>query len=52
VIVLTEVIELYQASLENRKSVTICEAIRVDGSEPPPPFIIVFGKKIIEAWIA
>jgi hypothetical protein len=36
-----EVMELYKASPENRKSVTICEAIRADGSELPPPFIIV-----------
>jgi hypothetical protein len=51
VIVLIEVMELYKASPENRKSITICEAIRVDGSEPPPPFIIVPGKKVIEAWV-
>jgi hypothetical protein len=43
--------ELYQVNLENRKSVTICEAIRADGSEPPLPFIIVPGEKVMEAWI-
>ena len=42
VIVLTEVMELCEASPENRKSVTICEAIYADGS----------GEKVIEAWIA
>ena len=52
VIVPTEVMELYQASPENRKSVTICEAIRADGTEPPPPFIIVPGEKVMEAWVA
>jgi hypothetical protein len=43
--------ELYKVSPENRKSVTVCEVIRVDGSEPPPPFIIVPGQKTMEAWI-
>jgi hypothetical protein len=51
-VVPTEVMEMYKASPENRKSVTVCEAIRADGSDPPPPFIIVPGIKIMEAWIA
>jgi hypothetical protein len=51
VIVLIEVMELYKASLENRKSVTICKAIRVNGSEPPLSYIIIPGKKVIEAWV-
>jgi hypothetical protein len=46
-----EVIEMYKASLENRKSVTVYEAIHANGSEPPPPFIIIPSIKIIEAWI-
>jgi hypothetical protein len=49
VIVLIEVIELYKASPENRKSVMICEVIRVDGSKPSPLYIIVPGEKVIEA---
>jgi hypothetical protein len=49
VIVPIEVMELYQASLENYKSITICKAIRADKSDPPPPFIIVPGKKVIKA---
>jgi hypothetical protein len=48
VIVLIKVMELYKASFENRKSITIYEAIRVDKSEPPPLYIIVPGEKIIE----
>jgi hypothetical protein len=43
VIALIEVKELYTASPENRKSMTIIEAICVDGSEPPPPMIICLG---------
>jgi hypothetical protein len=49
VIIPIEIIELYKASPENHKSIMICEAIRVDGSEPPPPYIIVLDKKIIKA---
>jgi hypothetical protein len=51
VIVPIDVMELYKASPENRKFVTICEAIRADGSEPLPPFIIVLGIKVMEAWV-
>jgi hypothetical protein len=47
-----EIKEMYTASPENRKSVTICEAIWADGSDPPPPFMIVPGQKIMENWIA
>jgi hypothetical protein len=51
VIVPIEVKELYTASPENRKSVTIIETIQADGREPPPPFIITPGQKIIDNWI-
>jgi hypothetical protein len=50
IVVPKEVKEIYTASSENRKSITICEAIRADGSEPPPPFIIVPGQKIMDNW--
>jgi hypothetical protein len=43
--------ELYKASPENYKSIIICEAIRADGSKPPPLFIIVLGVKVMEAWV-
>ena len=51
VIVPIEVKELYTAGPENRKSVTIIEAICADGSTPPPPMIICPGQRIIESWI-
>jgi hypothetical protein len=51
IIVLIEVMELYKVSPENRKSIMICEVIRVNGSESPPPYIIVPGEKIMEAWV-
>ena len=51
VIVLIEVMELYKASLENRKSITIYETIHANKSKPPPLYIIVPGKKVIEAWV-
>jgi len=51
VIVPIEVMELYKASLENRKSITICKVIRVNGSKPLLPFIIVLSKKVMEAWV-
>jgi hypothetical protein len=43
-----EVKELYTASPENRKSVTIIETIYIDSREPLPPFIITPRKKIID----
>src|SRR5207237_4034524 len=51
VIVPIEVKELYTSSPENRKSMTIIEAICADGSPPPPPIIICPGEKIMENWI-
>jgi hypothetical protein len=48
VIVPIKVIELYKISPENHKSITIYKAIRANGSEPPPLYIIIPGKKIIE----
>ena len=51
VIVPIEVKEIYTSSPENRKSVTIIEAVSADGREPPPPVVICPGKRIIESWI-
>jgi len=51
VVVPTEVKELYTASPENRKSLTIIETICADGSTLPPPVVICPGEKIIENWI-
>jgi len=48
VIVPIEVKELYTASPENRKSVTIIETIHTDSREPLPPFVIAPGKKIMD----
>jgi hypothetical protein len=46
-----EVMEIYKASPENRKLITIYEVICANGSEPPPPFIIIPSIKVIKAWI-
>jgi hypothetical protein len=46
-----EVKELYTASPENRKLVTIIETIHADGREPLPPFVIAPGKKIMDNWV-
>jgi len=51
VVVPTEVKELYTASPENRKSLTIIETICADGSTPHPPVVICPGEKIMENWI-
>ena len=48
VIVPIEVKELYTASPENRKSVTIIETIHANSREPLPPFIIASRKKIMD----
>jgi hypothetical protein len=51
IIVPIDVKELYSASPENRKSVTLIETISADGKKPIPPFIIAPGAKIMENWI-
>ncbi|RPB05435.1 hypothetical protein L873DRAFT_1898661 [Choiromyces venosus 120613-1] len=51
VIVLTGVKELYSASSENHRSVTIIEVICTDGRLPLPPLIICLGEKIIDNWV-
>ncbi|RKF84064.1 putative multidrug resistance protein fnx1 [Golovinomyces cichoracearum] len=51
-IVTIEVKELYTASPENRKSVTIIETIRGDGKKTLPSYITARGKKIMDNWIA
>jgi hypothetical protein len=43
-----ELKKVYTQSPENRKSVTIIETVYADKREPPPPFIITPGSKIIE----
>ena len=51
VVVPIEVKEMYTSSPENRKSVTIIEVVSADGREPPPPFVICPGRRIMESWI-
>ena len=51
VVVPIEVKEMYTSSPENRKSITIIEAISANGREPPPPLVICLGKRIMESWI-
>jgi hypothetical protein len=48
IVVLAEVKEIYTLSPKNRKSVTVIKAIRADSSDPPLPFIIVLGQRIME----
>ena len=43
--------EKYTRSPENRKSLSMMESISADGREPPPPAIIVPGKRIMDSWI-
>jgi hypothetical protein len=43
--------ELYKASLKNRKFITIYKVIHVNENEPPLPFIIVLKIKVIKAWV-
>ena len=40
---------MYTSLLENCKYMTIIEAVSADGREPPPPFVICLGKRIIES---
>jgi len=41
--------ELYTASPENRKSVTVIKTIIIDRREPLPPFVITPSQKIIDS---
>ena len=50
ILVPVHVKDLYTPSPENRKSVSIIEAICADGSEPPPPVIIVPAKNHMVDW--
>jgi len=52
IIVPAEVKEMYTASPENRKSLTIIETIIASGEEPLPPFIITPGQNIMQNWIS
>jgi len=51
VVVPTHVKELYTASHENRKSLTIIKTICAEGSPPPLPVVICPREKIMENWI-
>jgi hypothetical protein len=51
VIIPAKVKELYTASPENRKSVTVIETIIANGREPLPPFVIAPRKQIMDNWI-
>ena len=51
IVVLMEIKELYTASPENHKSITIIETICADGSQPLLPVVICPGEKIMENWI-
>jgi hypothetical protein len=48
---LIKVKELYIASPENRKSITIVETIYANRRDPFPPFIIALRQKIIDSWV-
>jgi hypothetical protein len=42
--------EIYTASPENRKSITIIETISEDSRQPIRPTIICPGQRFIESW--
>ena len=43
--------EIHTASPENRKSITIIEAISADGNQSIPPAIICPGQRFMESWL-
>jgi hypothetical protein len=51
IIMLAKVKELYIASLENRKFITIVKTIIADRRKPLLPFIIAPKKQIMDNWI-
>ena len=50
ILVPLDVTEFYALSPENRRSLTIFEVIDATGRPPPPPFIVVQGKKVMGSW--
>jgi hypothetical protein len=46
-----EVKEFYISSPEDRRTVTVMEAISADGRKPPPPGIIAPGTLVMENWL-
>jgi hypothetical protein len=48
VVVPIEIKELYTSSPKNHKSITIIEAISIDGQKPLLLLVIYLGKKIME----
>lgn len=52
VVVPNEVVDLYTASPENKKSITIFETIYADGYKKPiPPLVVCPGVKVMDNWI-
>jgi hypothetical protein len=51
ILVPIDVKEHYTSSPENRRSVTVMEAISASGKEPPPPCIIAPGKLVMDNWL-
>jgi hypothetical protein len=43
-----DVLELYSLSPENRRSLTVFEAINATGSCPPPPVLVIEGKQLMQ----
>lgn len=41
---------MYSPSPENRRSLTVIEAINATGRKPPPPFVVIQGKKTMGDW--
>jgi hypothetical protein len=41
---------MYSMSPENRRSITIIEMINATGRKPPPPMIIIQGKRLMKKW--
>jgi hypothetical protein len=51
-VVPVDIKELHTSSPENRRSLTVIEAIFADGSLPPPPAIICPGVRYMEHWFS
>jgi hypothetical protein len=47
-----DVKEFYSLSPENRRSLTIFEAIDATGGEPPPPLMVIQGKHLMVDWFS
>jgi hypothetical protein len=52
ILVPEDVMEFYSLSPDNRRSLTVFEAVDASGRKPPPPLVVIQGKHIMANWFS